>query len=75
MAAIELLISVQLDAVPGLFHTPGSAKRTVEQILNDRIGHYQPQVVTCDRCLPGVPAVGRINGLALCTIHHTQETA
>lgn len=39
-----LLIQVDLDAVPGAFHTPESAKTHIQNILNGTIPHYDPQV-------------------------------
>lgn len=41
---IKLEVFVNLDEVPGTFHTPKSARETVGSILRDRIGHYDPIV-------------------------------
>lgn len=41
---VELIVKVNLDAVPGSFHTVESAQRIVQQILVDRIEHYEPRV-------------------------------
>lgn len=41
---IKLEITVDLDPVPGAFHTEESARKIIAQILNDRIGHYNPLV-------------------------------
>lgn len=42
---IKLEILVDLDPVPGTFHTPESAKQCVEAILLSSIGHYHPIVL------------------------------
>lgn len=39
---ITIEIDVDLDPVPGTFHTPESARDTVERILVERIPHYNP---------------------------------
>lgn len=39
-----LTIYVNLDPLPGLFHTPESARRTVEGVLKTLIPHYSPKV-------------------------------
>lgn len=41
---VTMTVSVQLDPVPGVFHTPESARAIVEGILIDAIGHYLPVV-------------------------------
>lgn len=42
---IKLEILVDLDPLPGAFHTPESAQRTVQAILLSRLGHYNPIVL------------------------------
>ena len=39
-----LVITVELDSVPGIFNSPESAAETVKQILENSIGHYSPVV-------------------------------
>lgn len=41
---ITLKVGVNLDAVPGAFHTPESAEEFIQQILDNAIGHYKPRV-------------------------------
>lgn len=41
---IKLVVWVDLDPIPGSFHTPESAKKNVEAILKDYIPHYNPMV-------------------------------
>lgn len=41
---ITLKVDVDLDAVPGAFHTPESAEKIIQQILDNAIGHYRPLV-------------------------------
>lgn len=42
---IMLHVMVNLDPVPGTFHTPESAREMIEGILISRIPHYDPVVV------------------------------
>lgn len=42
---IMLEVMVDLDAMPGAFHTPESAKEHVQAILLSRIPHYDPIVL------------------------------
>lgn len=42
---IALTVLVDLDSLPGTFHTPESARRGVEAVLLSRIGHYNPVVL------------------------------
>lgn len=42
---IMLSVMVDLDAMPGTFHTPESARDNVEAILLSSIPHYDPVVV------------------------------
>jgi hypothetical protein len=41
---ILLHVYVDLDPMPGTFHTTESAQNAVRSILNDRISHYNPIV-------------------------------
>lgn len=41
---IELNITLDLDPVPGAFHTGQSALDIVTEILESRLGHYHPEV-------------------------------
>lgn len=41
---IKLAVYVDLDPIPGTFHTAESAQHCVRNILNDRIEHYNPTV-------------------------------
>lgn len=45
---VTMTVSVQLDPVPGAFHTPESARAIVEAILANQIGHYLPLVYLTD---------------------------
>lgn len=38
-------VEVELDPVPGTFHTADSAKEQITRILNSAIPHYHPRVV------------------------------
>ncbi len=44
MAQIKLEVTVDLDPIPGSFHTKESARDIVEATLIQRIGHYNPKV-------------------------------
>lgn len=39
-------IAVDLDPIPGVFHTKEDAEKWVQAILLDRIAHYNPVVLT-----------------------------
>lgn len=39
---IKLVLWVDLDPIPGAFHTPESAKECCESILKNSIPHYNP---------------------------------
>lgn len=39
-----LVVAVELDGVPGTFHTPESAQENVQAMLNSMIPHYNPTV-------------------------------
>lgn len=41
---IKLTVYVDLDPVPGTFHTKESAQNAVRNILNGSIPHYNPLV-------------------------------
>jgi len=41
---IKLEVYVELDGVPGTFHTKESARQIVEAILKQQIPHYNPSV-------------------------------
>lgn len=43
---IKLEVYVDLDPVPGTFHSKESARNVVANILNERIPHYNPMVST-----------------------------
>lgn len=43
---VRLDVWVDLDPVPGAFHSKESAQNHVRSILNDRISHYHPMVST-----------------------------
>lgn len=42
---VEITVQVDLDPVPGTFHTAEDAQRQVGRILSDAIPHYNPQVM------------------------------
>lgn len=42
---IMLEVMVDLDPTPGTFHTKESAEESVQAILLDSIGHYNPVVL------------------------------
>lgn len=41
---IKLNVEVDLDPIPGTFHTAGQAHESVLYILKERIPHYNPEV-------------------------------
>ena len=43
---IKLEVWVDLDNVPGTFHTKDSARNVVANLLNQSIDHYNPMVST-----------------------------
>lgn len=47
---VTFLVQVDLDQLPGSFHTPERAERDLRAILEQRINHYNPTVklVTTD---------------------------
>lgn len=42
---IKIEILIDLDPVPGIFHTEESARQTVNALLLERVGHYNPIVL------------------------------
>lgn len=42
---IELSVLINLDPMPGAFHTPEQARQTIEATLLTRLGHYEPIVL------------------------------
>jgi hypothetical protein len=46
MARIKLEVYVDLDPIPGTFHSKESARNVVARILKQQIGHYNPMVST-----------------------------
>jgi hypothetical protein len=40
---VALLVWVDLDAVPGVFHTHESAQEHVQAVLERSLGHYNPE--------------------------------
>lgn len=42
---ISVEVIVDLDPVPGAFHTEESAQKAIQAILLDRIPHYHPIVM------------------------------
>lgn len=44
MPRIKLIVYVDLDNVPGAFHTKEDAVYQIEDILKRQIGHYNPIV-------------------------------
>ena len=49
MARVRLVVYVDLDPIPGTFHTKESARDQVERILKETIGHYDPLVHVADQ--------------------------
>lgn len=50
-------VHLDLDPVPGAFHTPESARQHVQAILNANIPHYNPVVVNLEEELADAQAV------------------
>ena len=42
---IELTVLVDLDPIPGAFHTAEDAKDRIQAMLLNNIGHYNPVVL------------------------------
>lgn len=41
---VTLIVEAELDDLPGEFHTPESAERVIQIILDNSIPHYKPIV-------------------------------
>lgn len=41
---VKLAVYVDLDPVPGLFHTADSARNAIGNMLQDAVPHYNPMV-------------------------------
>jgi hypothetical protein len=41
---VTLIVKVDLDDVPGAFHTAEQAQRTIQYLLDQSIPHYNPEV-------------------------------
>jgi hypothetical protein len=46
---VKLEVEVDLDPVPGTFHTEESAREQIHYILLSSIPHYHPRVLIDDR--------------------------
>lgn len=46
---IKLEVYVDLDPVPGTFHSKESARNVVDRILKESIPHYNPTVSTTNQ--------------------------
>lgn len=57
MMRIMLQVFVDLDQVPGSFDTPESAKDIVQSILDQRIDHYNPNVVITSGRRERIPGI------------------
>lgn len=44
MAAVKFEVEVDLDPIPGAFHTKEDARMRIEGALVSRIPHYNPKV-------------------------------
>lgn len=42
MRKARLIVVVDLDAMPGTMHTPESAQQVVQNVLFQRMSHYNP---------------------------------
>lgn len=42
---VALTVLVDLDPIPGGFHTPEQARDAIDALLLSRIGHYSPVVI------------------------------
>lgn len=54
-------ISVDLDAVPGTFHTVESARDVIESILKQTISHYNPAVTIKANATKAEPTIVNVN--------------
>lgn len=41
---IKMVLEINLDPVPGVFHTKEDARDIVDRILKNQLGHYDPSV-------------------------------
>lgn len=48
MTRIKLAVTVNLDPMPGVFHTANSAEGVIKRMLINNMGHYNPDVVLVD---------------------------
>lgn len=42
---VQLTVEIDLDPVPGTFHTVDSAREQVQRILRESIPHYRPETI------------------------------
>jgi len=40
-----LIVAIDNDIIPGVMHTAESAKETVQSVLDEMVGHYNPVVL------------------------------
>lgn len=54
---VKLAVYVDLDAIPGEFHSADSARNVVSAMLQSQIGHYNPvvSIESYDVRKPNVP--------------------
>ena len=45
----RFIVEVDLDSFPGTFHTKESALEIIQKILDQRIGHYNPEVTSVQK--------------------------
>lgn len=53
----RLLVTIDLDAVPGWGYQSEDYQEYVQSLLDDVIGHYHPKVEILDDSEPSCPAV------------------
>jgi len=41
---VTLIVELELDPIPGAFHTPESAQRIIQNALDQFVSAYKPQV-------------------------------
>lgn len=44
----KFIVEVTLDPIPGAFHTNEYAQEWLQEMLNQTIGHYDPQVTSVE---------------------------
>ncbi len=44
MATVRLEVEVDLDPIPGAYHTKEDAQMRIQRQLNNSISHYNPKV-------------------------------